>query len=217
MSLTNFLSAWIFILKGNVKINNEIIPIIKDYSYKDNTPCIIFDDSPGSVVLRRYIVHDEHEHFVRELEQSLNIHVYADSEIQRRKIVNQIEDLYKKSMMNYYKFCMNYQKTKGFPESFGHCKKLNKTCLVETQKNNYRSVKGKCPEPEKSDYLDFLVFFQINKNSFDLQPSFDLDDFSLNTPLYHSIFRTSAIFTDDYDIGGKLSEIKFDTIITKEE
>lgn len=217
MSLTNFIACWVYLLRDRIHLKNDInVELVKEYKQHDRTPCIYLDDSPSGTVERTYITHDPKEHFVRDINQTINIHVYADNEKQRRNIVNKVDEIYKKAMTNYYKLCLNFTMVEGTPEKHGYCKALDETCLVESYPNHSRSVKGKCPEPENVGYRSVFDAFGLRKYTFEVLPSFDVDDLDISPPVYHSVIQSSCTYIDDYCVGGKIAEkILNDTKITK--
>lgn len=205
------------VLYNNVFLEGSPVKIIKrDYPY-DNTPCITIDNSSGTSIIQKniinrdYIIPESHPQYdpdnpsevisqqvLREERRiSIDINVWVDTEDEREELNNQISNLFKQVQSDYYKFCNNYDN--------GNCNYLDTACKVLSIKNG-RSAKMQCPYPNDFHYQNIFKTFDIIRSTFDVAPSYDLDDKTVNPQVLRSITNVSFNYYDYYVIGGVISQ-----------
>lgn len=207
--ITNAMQCLVYLINGNIILNDKVIPIVKTLKPWDSTPCISLDDSGGSSVNRRYFKHTPYEHYVKEISQNINIHVYANSEKDRRSIVNQLDLIFDKAFTDHYELCLNYDKDTH------DCATLSRECEARTLDTG-RTIKHKCPSPEQNHYINTFEGFNIKRETANNNPSYDIDQLDLSQPLYHSVIKFNCVYNDDYSIGGKILDKLYNkTEVTK--
>ena len=206
------------VLHNNIRLSNgETVRIIKqDYPY-DHTPCITFDDSGGTSIHQKHIINDDqplppdhpqydpdHPHkqvsqqiLMEERGISININIWCNTQDEREEINNQIRNLFYKVQSDHYMFCGHYKD--------GDCISLGGECRALTIENN-RSVKSQCPRPIEYDYINIFKAYDIIRSTFDVNPSYDLDDKSANPPILRSIIKVSFNYYTYHTIGGGICQ-----------
>ena len=205
-----------YVLTGNVYLNERKIPVVKQFYPYDKTPCITLDDSGGSSTIAKNIVnkkfrlplnHPQYDLYkkekvsqqvIREKRQTtVNINVWCDTERERDIICNNVLDLFYKAQSDHYMFCSKY--TDGF------CDYLDNECLG-LYDDNRRSVKNQCPSPVEYGYENIFTRFDLDRNTFNIEHPFSLDDNSSSKPVLRSIIKLSTVYYDYHVIGGGISQ-----------
>lgn len=209
--------ALIRMLQGRVILkDNTDVRIVKRTYPIDKTPCITIDNSGGTALIQKhitnkdYIIPETHPQYdpenpnqtisqqvIRE-ERSidLDLNVWCDDEDQRDEITEKISNLFYQLQSDHYTFCQQYDD--------GECKYLNRSCQVDD--TTPRGVKKQCPKPKEYHYQNIFNIFDIIRASFDVAPSFILDDTTTTPPVLRSIIRVSFSYYEYYNIGGAVSE-----------
>ena len=197
------IQAIIYILRGNVILENKTVPVIKRNYPLDKTPCINIDDSASSVTVNKRIYNlknsegEPREYLRTKYRTVLNIHCWMDSEQQREDLTNQVRALFHKAYLDNYYFCTNYDKETRT------CGTINTTCPAITQeKHLYKSSKSKCPQPQKYKYENIFTHYDLIKSSWDLQVPYSADMDNTKPPTLHTIFRLNCEYYDYELIGG---------------
>lgn len=213
--------AIVDVLLGNIIFNNKLLPVVKQSYPYDKTPCVTLDDSASVSTLQKQLVnkkvrlHHFHPQFelykkslvpqqvIKETKQSnININVWCDTEREREVICNNILDLFYKAQSDHYMFCKNYDN--------GICSFLDGECLA-IGNDNRRSVKNQCPSPEEYNYCNLFEKYDIDRNTFNVESPFSLDDLGAKKPVLRSVIKVSMVYYDYYVVGGGISQnIEFD-------
>lgn len=197
------IQAILYILRGNLTLENKTVPVIKRNYPLDKTPCVNVDDSAGVVTVnkRRMNLKDENgeprEYLRTTRRTTLNIHSWTDNENQREELNNQIIKLFTMAYNDHYFFCLNYEKDTQ------RCKYLDSTCnSISRGKHLYKSSKNKCPQPIEYHYKNIFTEYDLIKNSWDLRTPYSNDNIQVKPPALHSIFKLDTTYYDYTRIGG---------------
>lgn len=211
------LKAIIEILQGRIILEDSTdVRIVKREYPIDKTPCVTMDNSGGTAIIQKHITNKDYrlseshpqydpnnpektisQQVIRE-ERSIDVelNVWCDDEDQREEICNKIADLFYKVQSDHYTFCQNYNN--------GNCLTLDNECAV-TQLS-YRGIKSQCPKPKEYHYKNIFNTYDIIRASFDVAPSYILDDLTTTPPVLRSIITVSFSYYEYYNIGGAVSE-----------
>ena len=196
------IQAILYILRGNVKLDDRTIPVIKRNYPLDKTPCINIDDSASVVTVNKRIynrtINGQKKEYLRTHRKTiLNIHLWCDNEQDRENLSNQITDLFNKAYLDHHQFCLKYDKETGT------CNTLNTQCPTLTNDTHlYKSIKNKCPKPSEYGYENIFTHYDLIKSAWDLQTPFSNDNTNTKPPTLHNIFRLNAEYYDYVEIGG---------------
>ena len=206
------IQAIIRILQGKVILRDGTdVRVVKREYPIDKTPCITIDNSSGTAVIQKnitnkeYIIPSNHPQYdsqnpskkisqqvIREERNiTLELNVWCDNEDQREEICDKIRELFYKVQADHYTYCANYNS--------GNCTYLKTTCKVDTSP---RGIKGQCPKPREYHYKNIFTIFDIIRATFDVAPSYILDDLTTTPPTLRSIITVSFSYYDYYNIGG---------------
>jgi len=211
------IQAIIRMLQGRIILNDgtDVRIVKRDYPI-DKTPCITIDNSSGTAVIQKnitnkdYVIPKTHPQYdpnkpnqtisqqvIREQRNiTLDLSVWCDNEDERDEITDKISELFYQIQSDHYTFCANYNN--------GNCTFLKDECQVDD--NSFRGVKKQCPKPTEYHYQNLFTIFDIIRATFDVAPSYILDDLTTNPPVRRSIIRVSFSYYDYYNIGGAVSE-----------
>lgn len=209
--------AIITMLQGRIILQDTTdVRIVKRTYPIDKTPCITIDNSSGTAIIQKHITNKEYpipethpqydeqnpnqtisQQVIRE-ERSidLDLHVWCDSEDERDEITSIISKLFNQIQSDHYTFCQQYHD--------GECAYLNRSCQVDD--TTARGVKKQCPKPKEYHYQNIFNAYDIIRASFDVAPSYILDDATTTPPVLRSIIRVSFSYYEYYLIGGAVSE-----------
>lgn len=197
------IQAILYILRGNVILDDKIVPVIKRNYPLDKTPCINIDDSASVTTVNKkiYNIKDSegtpHQYLRTRRRTILNIHCWIDNENQREQITAQVTELFTKAYLDNHMFCTQYDKETG------QCNTLNSLCpTTEDGKHLYKSVKDKCPKPTKYGYENIYTRYDLIKSAWDLQTPYSNDNTNTKPPTLHSLFKLNAEYYDYTLIGG---------------
>lgn len=187
----------VYLLKDRVKLNDNVVPVIKKIYPLDKTPCITLNDT-SSKVLKQYMTYtDGVECKVIERNITVQINIWCNNEKDRESIITQINNIFEKTLTDHYELCLNYNKTDN------SCSTLSTTCKALT-KDNARSIKNKCPKPTDYDYLNVWKNFNIERFTFEYNNPNTLDELDMKPPLLHSSIDTNMNYKTYYTTGGIL-------------
>ena len=211
------IQAILYILQGRVILedNTDVRIIKRDYPI-DKTPCITIDNSSGTASIQKHVIdkdcklpstHPQYDNqnpdklvsqqVIREERQiDLDLNIWCDDEESRDEITGLISKLFNQVQSDFFEFCTNYDA--------GNCTYLNAKCKVSN--STMRGVKGQCPKPIDYHYENVFTRFDIIRDTFDVEPAFDLDDLTTNPPIRRSIIRVSFNYYDYIVIGGAISQ-----------
>ena len=209
--------ALIDILRGNIRLNGEIVPLIKRSYPLDKTPCITIDDSAGTSTEAKNIVnikkhlppsHPQFEQYkgikaprqaIRERKNAtISINIWCDKETEREKLLQRIEHLLDLAQSDHYMFCKRY--------SDGYCDYIEKECPASETDNTIRTIKNQCPKPLEYHYCNIFTAYDLLRDTFNVESPYTLDDLSTNTPTLRSVIRIETSYYDYHIIGGAISE-----------
>lgn len=209
--------ALLYILRNNIRLNGEIVHVIKRSYPLDKTPCITLDESGGSSTESKHIInikrhlpknHPQYEDYLHKKaprqairdkrNATIRINVWCDNEKQRETLCNKIMHLLYLAQSDHYLFCKNY--------SEGYCDTLESNCLASEDDTTFRSVKNQCPKPEEYKYCNVFTMFDLDRHTFNVESPYPLDDLSTNTPTLRSIISVNTSYYDYHIIGGAISE-----------
>lgn len=203
--MNTVIKALLRVLRGNITINDKVVPVVKRNYPLDKTPCIIIENSGGSNTLNKYRLNlhyptsDDPLCDVLKTEKTctVQIHVYCNNENDRENINTQINELFNKAESDHYQLCDNYND--------GECKYLNSECPAQTNKYS-RGVKGQCPKPEEYHYSNIYSTYSLKREYCNFEEPFDLDDLNTMPPTLHSVFKVNANYYTYHRLGGNISE-----------
>lgn len=197
------IQAIIYILRGNLVLDDKVVPVIKRNYPLDKTPCVNIDDSASVITVdkKRYNIKDNEgvsKEYLRVHRRTvLNIHCWIDSEQQREDLTNQINDLFNMAYLDNYQFCTQYNKETS------ECANLETECPTITQgKHLYKSSKQKCPQPLQYGYENIFTRYDLIKSKFDLRTPYSADIDTTKPPTLHSIYKLDCEYYDYTLIGG---------------
>lgn len=205
------IQAILYILRGNIIIDDKIVPVIKRNYPLDKTPCINLDDSASSVTVDKKIYNrknkdGEPRQYLRTRYRTvLNIHCWIDNENQREEIQNQVRTLFNMAYLDNHYFCTRYNRETRI------CETLQQECpTIQKGKHLYKSSKDKCPKPLDYKYENIFTRYDLIKNSWDLQVPYSADNTNTKPPTLQSIFRLNCEYYDYEEIGGiTIKEMKY--------
>ena len=205
--------AIIRILQGKVILRDGTdVRVVKREYPIDKTPCITIDNSSGTAIIQKnitnkeYIIPSDHPQYnpqnpsatisqqvIREERNiTLELNVWCDNEDEREEICDKIRELFYKVQSDHYTYCANY--------NGGNCTYLKTPCKVN---NSFRGIKNQCPKPQEYHYKNIFTVFDIIRATFDVAPSYILDDLPTTPPVLRSIITVSFSYYDYYNIGGE--------------
>lgn len=209
--------AIIRMLQGRVVLEDttDVRIVKRDYPI-DKTPCITIDNSSGTALIQKNITNKEiiiptthpqydpnnpnqtiSQQVIREERNiTLDLNVWCDTEDERDEITDKISELFYQVQSDHYTFCDNYNN--------GNCNYLNGSCQVDNTTS--RGVKEQCPKPHEYHYKNIFTIFDIIRATFDVAPSYILDDLTTTPPTLRSIIRVSFSYYDYHFIGGAVSK-----------
>lgn len=200
--------AIIKMLQGKILLQDGTnVRIVKREYPIDKTPCITIDNSGGTAIVQKHITNrdypipDTHQtinqQVIREERTiTLNLQVWCDNEDQREEICQKIQEIFYQIQSDHYHHCLQYQD--------GGCAYLNGSCQVNT--DTFRGVKNQCPKPKEYGYENLFTRYDIIRASFDVAPSYIMDDLTTTPPVLRSIIPVSFSYYEYYKIGGAVSE-----------
>ena len=209
--------AIIAMLQGRIILEDTTdVRIVKREYPVDKTPCVTIDNSSGTAVIQKnitnkdFIIPSTHPQYdpnnpnqtisqqvIREQRDiTLDLNVWCDTEDERDEITEKISQLFYQVQSDHYTFCANYNN--------GNCSYLNRSCQVTNATS--RGVKGQCPKPNEYHYKNIFTLFDIIRATFDVAPSYILDDLTTTPPTLRSIIRVSFSYYDYHIIGGAVSK-----------
>jgi len=209
--------AIIKMLQGRVILTDSTdVRIVKRTYPIDKTPCITIDNSGGTAIINKHITNKDYiiptnhpqydqEHPNKTISQqvireerniSLDLNVWCDDEDQRDEITELISKIFYQVQSDHYTFCQNYND--------GNCTYLKTACKVND--NSIRGIKKQCPKPKEYHYQNIFNAYDIIRATFDVAPSYILDDLTTTPPVLRSIIRVSFSYYEYYKIGGAVSE-----------
>ena len=205
------IQAILYVLRGNVIIDDKVVPVIKRNYPLDKTPCINIDDSASVVTVDKkiYNIKDKDgvsKEYLRVHRRTLlNIHCWIDSEQQREDITNQVTRLFNMAYLDNYQFCTKYDNETSM------CATLEAECPTIAQgKHLYKSSKQKCSNPIEYEYENIFTRYDLIKSKFDLRTPFSADLDNTKPPTLHSIYRLDCDYYDYEQIGGiTIKDIKY--------
>lgn len=203
------------VLKGNIVLNNKIVPVIKRGYPLDKSPCITLDDSGGTSLLSKELdnimleITSEHQQYDETKEENIipqevliskysaivNVNVWCDTENDRETIDNQVKTLFNKAFTNHYLFCSNYDKENT------ECKFLGSKCPATIHFLG-KSAKKQCPKPFDYNYEDLFKRLEIDKTTFSVDEPFSMDELNTTPRILRSIHRVRGNYWVTYVIGG---------------
>lgn len=202
--MNTVIKALLKILRGNVKINDNIVPVIKRSYPLDKTPCITIEDSGGTNTINKYRLNlpypnkDSPVTDVLKTEKNITVqvHVWSDNEDERENLNNQIITLFNMAESDHYLLCENYHD--------GKCTSLNSDCKALT--NHFsRGIKGQCPHPIEYKYKNIYTTYNLNREKCNFEEPFEVDDLDTTPITLHSVFKINANYYTYYKLGGNIS------------
>ena len=197
------IQAILYILRGNLVLDDKVVPVIKRNYPLDKTPCVNIDDSASVITVdkKRYNIKDKDgiskEYLRIHRRTVLNIHCWIDSEQQREDLTNQITTLFNMAYLDNYQFCTKYNKETR------ECSTLGIECPTVTQgKHLDKSSKEKCPQPIQYEYENIFTKYDLIKSRFDLRTPYSADIDTTKPPTLHSIYKLDCEYYDYTLIGG---------------
>lgn len=211
------IQAMLYILQGKVILSDDtLVPVIKRPYPIDKTPCITIDNSSGTSIYEKQIINkdlpinEDHPQYVpggkniisqqvmrTERSITLELNCWCDTEHERQEIIDKIQELFIKADTDHYTYCANYNDN--------YCSSLEMTCRATTM-NNGRTVKKQCPKPKQFGYINVFTLYDIIRSTFDVEPAYDLDDYSTTEPVLRSIIKVTFNYYDYKVIGGAISQ-----------
>ena len=216
------IQAIIRMLQGKVILEDTTdVRIVKRVYTIDKTTCITIDNSSGTAIIGKNIINKEYpipsthpqydsenpdktisQQVIREERSiTLDLNVWCDTEDERDEITDKISKLFYQIQSDHYTFCCQY--------TDGYCNHLQEQCKVDDTTS--RGVKEQCPKPEEYGYKNIFTLFDIIRATFDVAPSYILDDYTTSPPIMRSIIRVEFSYYDYHNIGGAVStKLHFD-------
>ena len=183
------------VLQGQISTATEQVPVIKDPTPNDRTPCITIDNSSGTGVVEKHITYIDSEQVIREERTiDLDLNIWCDSEDDRDTITNNVRECFFKLQSDHYTYCVKYND--------GDCLSLEAPCRA-IESNSFRGLKNQCPKPYDYEYMNLFTKHHIIRSTFDVTPPYILDDMSTTPITLRSIIRVSFSYYDYYNIGGE--------------
>ena len=191
-------------LYHNIRLEDgSIVPVLKKPYPIDKTPCLTLDEQ-DTRLKRKYFTYTPYEYLNREYDTSIVLNVWCDTETDRQNILTEIEKVFNWLETDNYQLCTNYKD--------GTCTTLKGACPVPTGTDG-RSKKHQCPQPEKNQYTNLFTYYNIHRNTLNINQGIDNDEYDKKTPLLRTIIQISLNYTTLYCNDGKISE----TLEYKEE
>lgn len=183
--------------------NNDTLPIIKKPYPVDKTPCITFDEQDTRLI-EKYFTYEPQEYLNRIYDTDIVVNIWCDSEDDRQNILDQIHTLFNYLETDNYQLCANYDD--------GTCIYLKDVCPVPSSDKG-RCMKHQCPEPEEYKYCNLFTFYNVYRNTLNVNEGVDNDEYDRKPPLLRTMIKTSFRYLTKYCNDGKISE----TLNYKEE
>ena len=211
------IQAMLYILQGKVILSDDtLVPVIKRPYPIDKTPCITIDNSSGTSTYEKLVTNEDlpipedHPQYIpgekniisqqvvrTERGITLEISLWCDTEHERQEIIDKIQELFKKADSDHYMYCANYHEN--------YCNSLEMTCMATTMDTG-RTVKKQCPKPIQFGYKNVFTLYDIIRSTFDVEPAYDLDDYTTTQPVLRSIIKVTFNYYDYNRIGGAISQ-----------
>lgn len=215
------------VLQGHIILtDNREVRLIQSPPQLDNTPCITIDDSGATRILEKHITnmnlplpsnHPQYDkdnpsklfsqQIIREKRGiDLDLNIWCNTEDEREEIIQIIRSLFYLAQSDNYMFCSKYN------EETHCCSTLQTLCPTHTlTTGQMRGTKGQCISPVENGYENIFTAYDLVRSSFDVAPSYNLDDLNTENMTLRSVIRVSVDYYDYHIIGG----IVADTILNK--
>lgn len=203
--MNTVIRALLRILRGNIQVDNNIVPVIKRSYPLDKTPCITMENSGGTSTIHKYRLNLPYPNkdspivdvLKTEKNMTVQVHVWSDNEDERENINNQIISLFNMTESDHYLLCENYHE--------GNCKTLNSECKAINNKFS-RGIKGQCPKPSEYGYNNIYTTYNLNREKCNWEEPFEVDDLNTEPITLHSVFKVNANYYTYHQLGGNISK-----------
>ena len=183
-------------LYHRIKINNVFVPIVKQSQIRDKTPCITLDNQ-NTNLQATYYTYDPLEHFNRRFDATTVVNIWCNSETERQKILDQVDDCFNAILNEYYQYCTKYED--------GYCTSLETDCKT-LESLSSRAYKNQCPRPLEYGYENLFTKYHVNPNTFGVDQGVDNDEYDKKDVLLRTMITVTLEYVIVYDVGGKISE-----------
>ena len=175
------------LLQGNIEYDGSTVPVVKNFNQHPDRPVVTLDLS-GGVNTNRVQPYppDAQRHYRRKA--VINVNVWCDTESQRESITGQVLSLFHAEQGYHYKFCTQYDKDTG------NCSTTHSVCPASNMTGKTR--KNKCPLPDHYEYQSLHDKYGLLYGTVNIEPAFDLDEYSDHPPLLRSIMKAEAEYDE---------------------
>lgn len=202
--------TFLLLLQGNVFYEGKVVPVvIKDYPI-DTTPSITITGfnrdrgkyRPHQITVKRPLPENhplfdvdnpnlKYPFLAESTRKSyeVQINVWCNNEKERELIVNQVKECLFLCKNHHHNYCINFDKETR------NCKTIDSICASLTDKG-YKGLRGQCPAPKQYGYCNLLKSMGIIRNSLQISPDYELDEYDKKPPLKRSIIEVNLDFYD---------------------
>jgi hypothetical protein len=193
------------ILKNNVFLEDNEVPVVIRNLPLDNSPCINILEAANEEIrgTKRMVQLPSNDGMVQALRKEysavLQVHIWCDTETERFNLKEQINYLFDTLESNHYRWCSHYDKITK------QCSSIQDVCPVPHMETS-KTVKNKCPDTDLYNYQNWFQKHHIKKNTFYRNQGINIDILDTEEPILHTIFTIDFEYNTYHIIGGKTSK-----------
>lgn len=185
--------SFLDLLRGNISIVPDAdIYIGNRYFPEDKTPAVIIDLVDETFVKKNYITIDNIQYLRKLYDVDIWINIYVNNEEDRQSIINDINKRILQAETNHYTTCAKYNNEL--------CNETGNRCEALTSTSG-RANKKQCPNLKI--YKSFFKQNHIQKHTFKVIGTTNLDDLNVTEPVLRTIFKLNMGYYTYYSIGGR--------------
>lgn len=185
--------ALLHLLKGWVKLDDVVVPVIRRYAPVDQTPCITVVQADETHQNRRYTEYEATQCIQHKYSSNLWINIWCRKEEERHELISQVWERILQAEANHYSTCGWYHD--------GLCSALNDGSCEALTRDTNRTGKGQCPNLDV--YRSFFRTWKIIKNTFYIDSVTDMDELDVSEPVLRSIVKLKMDYYTYHVIGGR--------------
>ncbi len=189
--------AFYDLLQDNISYDGSVVDCILGYAPIDETPCITIITADEIFIRRRYAEINHIQQIQKRYRDNVWINIWCNTNKQRVKITEQVQNRILQAEANHYTTCSNYN------HKTTYCNVLKRECEALTS-NKPRANKNQCPN--SNIYESFFKQNNIIKNTFCIDSITDLDELDISNVVLRTIIKLKMDYYTYYPIGGKLYE-----------
>lgn len=191
------------LLYQRIHVSGNVVPILKQPSFMDKTPCLTLDEQDTRLV-DKYFTHEPLEYLNKIFDTSIVLNIWCNNEVDRQRILDGINQCFNWLDTDNFQLCSNYKD--------GVCNYLEDACPVSISTDG-RSMKHQCPYPEEYQYENLFTKHGVYRNTLNISEGVDNDEYDKKPPLLRTMITLNFRYLIKYCNDGKIST----TLTYKEE